>query len=99
MEGAASITQQGATEWEQCMAIRASALTVIIPAVTAAAKREAAAACEACEAEDVIAKNEADARVLEEPPAQERGRKETENKSHREALAKDQAEPATREAN
>ena len=98
--GAICIAQQVAAEWEQGMAIHASALAAITDAVTAAAAREAAAARDRRKAEaaareaaaaqdsqEAIARKGAEVKGLEEALTQERARKEVEEKAHAEALA------------
>ena len=101
--GAVCIAQHEAAEWEQGMAIHASAAAAITAGLTAAAAqeavdaqvrreaqaaaREAAAAPEARLAQEAIARKEGEVKALEEALAQERARKEAEEKAHAEALA------------
>ena len=97
--------QEGAPQWEHDMAIHGSVVAAISAAVTAAARRQAAAAREmheaeaagrevaaACEARE--AREEAELRALEAALAQDRARKEAEGKAQGDAVKKEAIETA-----
>ena len=108
MEGAVSVAQQEAAEWVHGMAIHASTVAAIAAGLTAAAAHEAAtaqvkgevaaAAEEASLTQEAIACKEAEVKALEEALAQERAKKEGEERTHAEATAKVQADAARRDA-
>ena len=103
VEGAIRIAHEEAAQWEQGMAMTASAVAAITAAATAAAAWEAAATRERCEAEaparegaaahearltqDTIARKEAEVKALKKALAQERARKEADGRAHAEGLA------------
>ena len=90
VEGAAGIAQQEAAEWAHGMAIHASTVPAIAAGLTAAAAHEAAtaqvkgevaaAAEEARLTQEAIACKEAEVKALEEALAQERAKKEAEER-------------------
>ena len=108
MEGAVSIAQQEAAEWEHGMAFHASTVAAIAAGLTAAAAHEAAtaqvkgevaaAAEEARLTQEANACKEAEVKALEEALAQERAKKEAEERAHAEATAKAQADAARKNA-
>ena len=108
MEGAVGIAQQEAVEWAHGMAIHASTVAAIAAGLTAAAAHEAATAQvkgevaaadeEACLTQEAIACKETEVKALEEALAQERGKKEAEERTHAEATAKAQAYAAKKDA-
>ena len=91
MEGAVGIAQQEAAEWEHGMAIHASTVAAIVAGLTAGAGHEAgtaqvkgevaAAAEEASLTQEAIACKEAEVKALEEALAQERAKKEAEERA------------------
>ena len=93
VEGAVNIAQEEAADWGRGMAFQASTVAAIAAALTAAAAQEAAtarvrsevaaAAQEARLAQEAIARKEAEVKALEEALAQERSRKEAEEKGSR----------------
>ena len=92
MEGAVGIAQQEAAEWKHGMAIHASTVAAIAAGLTAGAAHEAAtaqvkgevaaAAEEARLTQEAIACKEAEVKALEEALAQERAKKEAEERAH-----------------
>ena len=108
MEGAVSIAQQEAAQWEHGMAIHASTVAAIAAGLTAGAAHEAAtaqvkgevaaAAEEARLTQEAIACKEAEVKALEEALAQERAKKEAEERAHAEGTAKAQADAARKDA-
>ena len=114
VEGAVGIAQQEAAEWGRGTAFHASAVAVIAARVIAAAAQEAAASRirseveaaaqeaaagqEALLAQEAIARKEAEVKALEEALAQERSRKEAEDRGHAEATVKAQADAPKRDA-
>ena len=109
LEGAVGIAQQEAAEWVHGMAIHASTVAAIAAGLTAAAahdaaiaqvKGEVAAADEDARlTQEAIACKEAEVKALEKAPAQERAKKEAEEKrAHAEATAKAQAVAAKKDA-
>ena len=108
MEGAVDIAQQEAAEWQHGKAIHASNMAAIAARLTAGAAHEAvtaqvkgevaAAAEEARLTQEAIACKKAEVKALEEALAQERAKKEAEERAHPEATAKAQADAAKKDA-
>ena len=95
VEGAVSIAQEEATDWGRGMAFHASTVAAIAAGLTTAAAQEeatarvrgvvAAAAQEARLAQEAIVRKEAKVKALEEALAQERAKKEAEEKGPRQS--------------
>ena len=108
MVGAVGIAQLEAAAWVHGMAIHASTVAAIAAGLTAAAAHEAAIAQvkgevaavdeEACLTQEAIACKETEVRALEEALAQERAKKEVEERAHAEATVKAQADAAKNDA-
>ena len=90
VEGAVGIAHEEATEWGRGMGYHASKVAAIAAGVTAAAAHEAVAARiratdeEARRTQEAIACKEAEVKALEEALAQERAKKEAEERAHAE---------------
>ena len=108
MEGDVVIAQQEPAEWEHGMAIHASTVAAIAAGLTAGAAHEAgiaqvkgevaAAAEEARLTQEAIACKENEVKALEEALAQERAKKEAEERTQAEATIKAQADAAKKDA-
>ena len=108
MEGAVGIAQEEAAEWAHGMAIHASTVAAIAAGLTAVAAHGAATAQvngewaaadeEARLTQKAIACKEAEVKALEEALAQERAKKEAEERAHAEVTAKAQADAAKKDA-
>ena len=108
VEGAVGIAQEEATEWGRGTAFHTSTVAAIAAGLTTAVAHEAAtaritgevaaAAEEARLTQEAIACREAEVKALEEALAQERARKEAEERAHAGATAKAQADTARKDA-
>ena len=108
VEGAVGIVQEKAGDWGRGMAFHASTVAAIAAGLTAAAAQEAATAQvrsevaanaqEARLAQEAIVRKEAEVKALEEALAQERAKKEAEERTHTETMAKAQADAARKDA-
>ena len=108
VEGAVGIAQEEAADWGRGMAFHASTVAAIAAGLTAAAAHEAAtarvrgevaaAAQEARLAQEAIVRKEAELKALEEALAQERAKKEAEERAHTEATARARVDPAKKSA-
>ena len=108
VEDAVGIAQEGATDRGRGMAFHASTMTAIAAGLTPAAAQEAAtarvrdevaaAAQEACLAQETIVCREAKVKALEGALADERAKNEAEERAHAEATAKAQADAARKDA-
>ena len=107
VEGAVGIAHEEATEWARGMDYHASTVAAIAAGLTAAAAHEAVAARirgevaataeEARLTQEAIACKEAEVKALEEALAQERAKKEAEERAHAGATANAQADAAKKD--